>query len=335
MLGSMTAADYRPDYTAEFIKALEEEHLPLLRRVPKADLHNHALVGGRLSSYRAWSGENLPDPPESFEDFQDFDTYILKDIAYPYLDKPPETKAAFLRFFLGEAVKEAIADGISVLEASIDCGLSSFYRGGMAEMVDDCRRMVAMTVESAGSPPLDFRPELGMARGFPLELLDGLVADALQTGYFRSIDLYGDERVGGLEEYVPYFRMAGEKGLRKKAHAGELRDADWVLQSVMALDLDAVQHGIAAAEDPAVMDFLAHRGTVLNVCPTSNVRLRRAPSFAEHPVRKLFDAGISVTINSDDLMVFDSSVSEEYLKLKQCGLFSPQELDLIRRRGLA
>jgi adenosine deaminase len=331
----MEPADDTANNTADFIKALEEEDLQKLRRIPKSDLHNHALVGGRLSTYREWTGEDLPNPPESFEDFQDFDTYILKDIAYPYLEKPPEAKAAFLRFFLGEAVKEAIADGITVLEASIDCGLSSFYKGGMAEMIDDCRRTVALTMEAAGSPPLDFRPELGMARGFPLELLDGLVATALQTGYFRSIDLYGDERIGGLEEYVPYFRMAGEKGLRKKAHAGELRDADWVLQSVRALDLDAVQHGIAAAEEPAVMDFLAERGTVLNVCPTSNVRLRRAPSLAEHPVRKLFDAGIPVTINSDDLMVFDSSVSEEYLKLKQCALFSPQELDQIRLTGLA
>ncbi len=327
----MTASDD----TADFLKALEEENLPQLRRIPKSDLHNHALLGGRLSTYKEWSGEELPDPPDKFEDFQDFDNYILKDIAYPYLEKPLDTKASFLRFFLREAIKEAIADGITVLEASIDCGLSSFYKGGMAEMVDDCRRTAAQTMEEAGKPPLDFRPELGIARGLPLELLNGLVSDALQSGYFRSIDLYGDERVGGLDEYLPFFRLAGEKGLRKKAHAGELRDADWVLQSVRTLDLDAVQHGIAAAEDPAVMDFLAKRGTVLNVCPTSNVRLRRAPSLAGHPVRKLFDAGIPVTINSDDLMVFDSSVSEEFLKLKQCALFSPEELDLIRRTGLA
>lgn len=317
-----------------FIESLEKEDLEGLRRVPKSDLHNHALLGGRLSSYKQWSEEKLPDPPERFEDFQDFDRYILQDIAYPYLEEPEETKAEFFRFFLREALREAAADGVTILEASIDCGLSSFFSGGMEEMVDVCRRTVAEALDAAAGPRPEFRPELGMARGFPLELLNSLVPAALETGYFRSIDLYGDERVGGLKEYLPFFRLAGEHGLKKKAHAGELRDAGWVLESVQTLDLDAVQHGIAAAEDPAVMDFLAGRGTVLNVCPTSNVRLGRAPSLARHPVRKLYDAGVRVTINSDDLMVFDSSVSQEYLALKRCGLFSPAELDGIRRAGL-
>ncbi|HLF65807.1 MAG TPA: hypothetical protein VI603_18745, partial [Saprospiraceae bacterium] len=68
----------------------------------------------------------------------------------------------------------------------------------------------------------------------------------------------------------------------------------------------------------------------LNVCPTSNLRLARVSEMSAHPVRALLDAGIQVTINSDDLLVFDQTVSEEYLNLYNAGVLSAAELDEIR-----
>ena len=120
-----------------------------------------------------------------------------------------------------------------------------------------------------------------------------------------------------------------------KAHAGEYCDADFVRRSVEVLDLDEVQHGIAAADSAEVMTWLANRKTVLHVCPTSNVRLTRVASMEVHPLKKLFDNGVSVTINSDDIMIFDSPVSEEYQNLYDAGLFSAAELDEIRTFGLS
>jgi adenosine deaminase len=96
-----------------------------------------------------------------------------------------------------------------------------------------------------------------------------------------------------------------------------------------------VQHGIAAADDPVVMRFLADNRIRLNICPTSNLLLGRVVSLAQHPIRRLFDAGVRVTVNSDDVLVFGSSVSQEFLALHRSGLFSAAELDVIRRNGLA
>jgi adenosine deaminase len=128
--------------------------------------------------------------------------------------------------------------------------------------------------------------------------------------------------------------MAKDKGLRLKAHVGEWGDADDVWRAVEELELDEVQHGIAAAESPAVMRFLAENRIRLNVCPTSNVMLGRVAGLQVHPIRRLFDAGVKVTVNTDDVLMFGKSVSEEFLSLFEAGLFTAPELDTIRLTGL-
>lgn len=121
--------------------------------------------------------------------------------------------------------------------------------------------------------------------------------------------------------------------LRLKAHAGEWGDADSVQRAVEELELDEVQHGIAAAESRSVMRFLADHRVRLNICPTSNVMLGRVDSLAAHPIRRLYDAGVRVTINTDDVLMFGQSASEEYLNLYHAGLFTAAELDQIRHNG--
>ena len=83
------------------------------------------------------------------------------------------------------------------------------------------------------------------------------------------------------------------------------------------------------------MRWLAERGVRLNVCPTSNVMLGVVPDLAGHPIRRLYDHGVAVTVNSDDLTVFGQSVSDEYLNLYRAGVFTADELDAIRVAALA
>ena len=120
-----------------------------------------------------------------------------------------------------------------------------------------------------------------------------------------------------------------------KAHVGEFGSADDVLEAVDTLELHEVQHGIAAAESPYAMRWLADHRIRLNVCPTSNVMLGRVENIRRHPIRQLYDQGVPVTINTDDLLIFDQSVSQEYLNLHRCGLMTAEELNEIRLTGLA
>src|SRR5262249_59603131 len=99
---------------------------------------------------------------------------------------------------------------------------------------------------------------------------------------------------------------------RLKAHVGEWGNADSVWRAVEELELDEVQHGIAAADPPAVMRFLAEHRIRLNICPTSNLMLGRVEALASHPIRKLFYARVRLTVNSDDMAMFGQSVPTSF-----------------------
>jgi adenosine deaminase len=148
----------------------------------------------------------------------------------------------------------------------------------------------------------------------------------------RTLDLYGDEFAQPIERFRPLYRMAKSKGLRLKAHVGKWGSADDVWRAVEELELDEVQHGIAAAGSWAVMRMLADNDVRLNVCPTSNVMLGRVDRLETHPIRRLYDAGVKVTVNTDDVLVFGNGVSEEFLSVYQARVY---ELDGIRRAALS
>ena len=97
-----------------------------------------------------------------------------------------------------------------------------------------------------------------------------------------------------------------------------------------ALRLDEVQHGIAAAESEEAIQFLKDRGIRLNLTPSSNLLLGRIKEMAHHPIRRLYRGGLDVTINSDDVLIFDSDVSKEYIRLFESGCLNAEELNKIR-----
>lgn len=149
-----------------------------------------------------------------------------------------------------------------------------------------------------------------------------------------SIDLYGDELAQPIENFKGIYRRAKKEGIRLKAHVGEWGSARDVRTAVEELELDEVQHGIAAVNDESVVRFLADNRIRLNITPTSNLMLRRVENMANHPIRELYRSGVQVTINSDDVLIFDSDVSKEYLRLYEFGCLTAEELDKIRINGL-
>jgi adenosine deaminase len=123
--------------------------------------------------------------------------------------------------------------------------------------------------------------------------------------------------------------------LTRKAHVGEFGSAEDVLEACEVLELQEVHHGIAAVQSIPVMSWLARNKIQLNIWPTSNIMLGRVEGYREHPIRILYEHGIPVTINTDDLLIFNQSVSQEYMNLFQAGLMTAEELDEIRLTGLS
>ena len=114
-------------------------------------------------------------------------------------------------------------------------------------------------------------------------------------------------------QYAPYFTRARAIGLHSVPHAGETTGPQTVRDSLEHLGAERIGHGIAAASDSALMSMLVERDIPLEICPTSNLRTRAVPGYVEHPFPILRDAGVRLTLNTDDPGMFDTDLNREYL----------------------
>ena len=113
-------------------------------------------------------------------------------------------------------------------------------------------------------------------------------------------------------KFTEFFRRCRERGFKVVAHAGEEGPAAYVREAVELLQVQRIDHGNASLDDPALLALLAQRQIPLTVCPLSNLKLKVVPSMAQHPLKQLMDAGLCVTVNSDDPSFFGGYVNENY-----------------------
>jgi adenosine deaminase len=307
-----------------FGAALASQDRDALIAYPKSDLHTHAALGGSRSFVHERTGIDIVPLDRVLASMDEMHEWVSANRigeAFP---------GAMGRMLALEATfVQAKDDAVTRLEAGEDVWALTLWDGNPLALTQAMRE-----IHERVAPEIEWIAQLGLSRHCPVDALISWTEPLLETGSYRSIDLYADELAQPIGVFKPIYRAARAKGLRLKAHVGEWGTADDVWQAVEELSLDEVQHGIAAAGSPAVMRFLADHKIRLNICPTSNVMLGRVNSIANHPIRTLYDAGVIVTVNTDDVLVFGSSVSEEYIRLHKAGVFSTAELNQIRLNGL-
>lgn len=311
--------------SADFIESLITSNLAGIRSVPKTDIHCHALFSAKRKHVETRIGRALPKPPPKMDGLDGMMAYA-EAVLMPHI----RHREGF-EFVAVSAINDAVQDGVVLLEMSFDIRLTAFYPNGLTGLSTFLKTLVERY-----QPQVTLRPELGVAResvGDPQWV--AAAHAAVDSGVFQSIDLYGREDPCPPESMEPLFTKAGAAGMKRKAHIGEFGGATDIQRTVEVLELDEVQHGIGAVESVDVMRWLSENRIQLNVCPTSNVSLGGVQELSVHPIRILFDNGVPVTINTDDLMIFDQTVSEEYQSLYHAGVFSAAELDSIRRASLA
>ena len=113
-------------------------------------------------------------------------------------------------------------------------------------------------------------------------------------------------------QFKPHFDAARRVGLRSVPHAGETTGPETVWDAIRVLGAERIGHGTSAAQDPKLLEHLAKHGIPLEVCPSSNVATRAVASLDEHPIQAFRDAGVTVTVNSDDPSMFGTSLNHEY-----------------------
>lgn len=305
----------------KFIESLEENNLEQLKAISKSDLHNHATRGGNITFIEEWSKSSIQRPPK-FSDLMDMQDWYNKSI------KPIcRGQEGFLKR-IESAFRQAKEDGITLLSMSFGVGDELFFDNNLelyVEAIDITHKTIAKEI--------NFIPEICFGRTNEIESSEICFEKILSLNYFKAIDLVGDD-TQPVDNYKRIYRKAKEKGFILKAHVGEFGDAESIRTAVDVLELDQVQHGIAAVQSKEIMKWLADNNIQLNICPTSNVMLSRVKGYKSHPIKELYAYGIPVTINSDDMLIFNQSVSQDYLNIYNAGLLSANELNEIRENGL-
>ena len=305
-------------YKEAFIQALENNSLTALQNIPKSDLHSHAGRGGNPSYIENMLGVTLPRLITPLNSVPEMDKWFNDNVKIHFPDKNGWIQR------IAAAFVQAKTDNISILAMSYSVP-EVYWLGGV-----DIFIAVMDGLHETFAPETTFLPDLSPWHKDDLNKLD----EIFSTGWFKGIDINNYAGVMSMDDMKSISRKAQEYNLIKKAHVGEFDSADEVLRYAEALELNQIQHGIAAAESPQVMKWLAKHDVQLNVCPTSNILLSRSDSYATHQIRTLFDYGVPITINTDDLLIFDATASQEYLNLYNAGLMTAEALNTIRERGL-
>ncbi|HZJ99487.1 MAG TPA: hypothetical protein VFC79_05755 [Tissierellaceae bacterium] len=301
----------------QFIEALQNRKLEALRNIPKSDLHNHATRGGNIRDFI----KDIDLPKRDFKNLDEMQYWYVSNVKRLF-----RGREGFISR-VESAFRQAQNDGVIRLVLSFGIGDSIHFKS-----VEEYFNAISQLHQTI-APEIDFIPELCFGLTPDIKPVEEMFDEVLSYNFFKSIDLVGNDR-DPVSNYKHIYRRAKSNGMILKAHLGEFGDADSILKGVEELELEEVQHGISAVNSTDVMTYLRNNDVQLNICPSSNVMLNRVTSYKEHPIKELFHFGIRVTINSDDMLIFDQSVSQEYLNLFESGCMSAHDLNIVRLSGL-
>lgn len=304
-----------------FIIALQNEDVGSLKKIAKSDLHNHIPFGGSRTIIKELTGYYVPSLDHKFKDILEMNEWCDKNIKGKF-NVPNEYKTRVIAAYL-----QAQYDGIKVFSPNFAlCARKNF------ESYGDLLRFINLMNEIFSSTMQIF-PELCLDRNKYDVNNSVIINQLLRSGIFYSIDVTGDEKLG-VDMFKENYHMAKSLGIIRKAHIGEFADSKFVEEAIDTLDLNCLQHGLSIIQNSKLMQRVRDKKISLTICPTSNLMLSRVNSYQQHPIRELFDFGIDVTVCSDDILIFDSSVSNEYLRLYKSQTLTAFELNKIRISGL-
>lgn len=302
-----------------------------IRRLPKAELHLH--LEGTITpatlvelSLRHDARPLSLEQAETLYHFQDFSEFLEAfKVVTRLLSGPEDYELAAWRM-----MEQLAAQGVVHAEVYISVGVIYLWRNHDP----DCFEPIFAALERARERAAE---ELGLSlywifdavRHFTVEEATRVFRKAIelrpQYPSIIGIGLGGDERRTGSEPFRHLYAEAQTAGLRLTNHAGETTGPEAIWEA-LSVGSERIGHALSAIRDPELMSELRGKQTPLELNPTSNVRTGVCTSFAAHPLRRYFDAGLLVTLNSDDPAFFGSDLSNEFLLAHSEQGFSPAEL---------
>jgi aminodeoxyfutalosine deaminase len=277
-------------------------------RYPKVELHVHLEGTVRQATLREIARRNgyaLPDDLESLYRFRDFGQFIeVFELTAGALQHHDDFRRVVVEY-----AAEAAAHGAVYAEAIFTPGLwrgldTDEVFGGYCDGAAEARERHGVDVRLTPDIPRVYSAE-------DAEKVARFAVAYRERGVV-GLGLAGFESGEPSDAYAPAFTLAREGGIGSVPHAGELAGPASVRDALETLAADRIRHGVGAAGDPDLVRELADRGTVLDICPISNVRLGVVPTLAEHPLPRLAAAGVRCSISTDDPAMFDTDLTREY-----------------------
>ncbi len=294
----------------------------LFKKIPHTDLHCHSITSAPFDAFKKLFPQ-IKTPPKRFKGINGFNKFLKYNIAP--LIKDLET----VRYLIKAAFQRLINEGVAYTEMSFDLAVPEHIGTPMAEyleMINEEKERVAHRLKVC--------VEAGLDNEINPQKLFKLFKESLRTNIFGSIDLYGDRETESFENYVEIYKLANAHNLKLKAHIGETGTPDNIKKAIQKLGLHAIQHGINAIQNKEVIRLIKKNKISVNICPGSNIALGFAKDTATHPIKKLFNEEVLITVNSDDFSIFQKSASEELLGLYKNKIFSEKEIATIIDNGL-
>ncbi|MBI3243847.1 MAG: adenosine deaminase [Chloroflexi bacterium] len=287
-----------------------------IRAMPKVELHVHlegsirpetllklarrhdvALPANTVEGLRQWY---------TFTDFPHFvDIYVTMSRC---LKTPDDIELITREFLIGQAEQNIVHSEVTYTAYTL-YQLHRLPFDDQLAAINRARAWAAAELNTTMTLTIDIAREVSPD--------DGLIsADWAIRGLGNGVTgfgLGGNEVGNPPEKHKPAFDRARAAGLASLPHAGETVGPESIWGALNSLKAERIGHGVRCLEDPKLIDELRARQIPLEVCPTSNVCLKVAPSLAEHPLPKLLEAGLYVTLNSDDPPMFNTTLTDEWL----------------------
>ncbi len=307
----------------------------LVAELPKAELHVHlegAISPQTLLNLASRHEVDLPaDDPDGLRSwfrFRDFPHFVAVYLKCSECLRDPEDFLLVARDFISEQQRQNIV----YTEAHFTIGTHIRNGRDPSEILDALAEAVSWGTERG----VELRFIFDIVRNVP-EMADDTLEWALEG---RRRELVVGLGLSGFEDqptepFADHFDEAERQGLHRTAHAGEHEGPEVVYAALEHARAERIGHGIRAYDDPTLVGELATSGTVLEVCPTSNVKLHAVDGYDSHPFPDLDSAGVLVTVNSDDPWLFDTTLAEEYAVLMDHFGYGSEGLLQVARRAFA
>lgn len=314
--------------------------IEVYRALPKVELHRHLEGSLRLKTMAEVSralGLGLPGtgPLGSMVQVNDHEPYTFTNFLKKFetlrlFYRSPEIIGRITR----EAIADAAADNIRYMELRFTpVALSRAEKFPMGDVI-------GWVIEGARQAEKETGLHTGLIvsvnRHESTDLAEEVVRLALdrQVDGIVGLDLAGNEASFSAMPFAGLFREARQAGLHITVHAGEWNGAANVVEAIEHLGAERIGHGVRVMEDPSAVALACERGTVFEVCITSNLQSGVVTHFKDHPLNRMIDAGLKVTLNSDDPSISRITLSDEYQRAVENQLINKDMLHSLVLAGV-